>query len=318
MKAQDHFSDKKAHTEGGDKLRRLATLASLSVAGVLIIVKLTAYIMTDSVALLSSLLDSGVDFIAALLTAYGVASAMRPPDHDHRYGHGKAESLAALAQAAIIVGSTVMLGWQAIDRFYHPRAIENDFAGYGAMGVAIVLTLGLIAFQQYVVRKTSSVAIGADRTHYMGDLAVNVAVIAAFVLRAWTGFDWIDPVFAVGIVTALLISAFQILRESMRTLMDSELPEEQRTQICNIAEGVPGVKGIHDLRTRSDGDNIFIDCHVEMDGDMSLRAAHELSVRITTAIIREIPNADVTIHQDPAGLVEERLDNRIERLESKG
>jgi ferrous-iron efflux pump FieF len=298
---------------GNETLRRQATMASLAVAATLIIAKLIAYFLTDSVSVLSSLLDSAMDFAASAVTAYGVAKAMRPPDHDHRYGHGKAEPLAAFAQASIIIGSSLLLGWQAILRLYHPRPLENEMAGYIVMGLAVVLTVGLVLFQQHVVRKTGSIAIGADRLHYVGDVAINIAVIIAFALHSLTGMQWFDPAFALAIVSALLVSAFQILKKSLHALMDSELPQEERVRILAIVERQPGVIGGHDMRTRTDGENIFIDLHVEMDGDISLRAAHELSERIVAAVVHEIPNADIMIHQDPAGLIEERRDTRIER-----
>jgi ferrous-iron efflux pump FieF len=282
------------------------------VASTLIVAKLAAYVVTDSVSVLSSLLDSGMDFAASLLTAYGVAAAMRPPDQDHRYGHGKAEPLVALGQAAIITGSSLMLGWQAVERLYHPQSLENPLAGYAAMTLATALTIGLISFQHYVVRKTRSVAIGADRLHYAGDLAVNLAVMAAFGLQQLTGQSWFDPLFAIVIVSALLFSAVKIMRQSLHALMDSEMPDADRQRILTIVKNQPGVLGAHDMRTRTDGERIFIDLHVEMDGDMTLRAAHELSEAIGIAVRRDIPNADIVIHQDPAGLDEDRRDNHID------
>src|SRR3984885_5203201 len=148
---------------GNDRLRRLATYASISGAVMLIGAKLTAWFVTDSVAMLSSLLDSTIDLLSSLVTAYGVASALRPPDREHRFGHGKAEPLAALAQAAFIVGSSVLLGYEALSRFYHPHEIQREAFGYGVMALAIVLTVALVEFQHYVIRRTSSMAIGADR-----------------------------------------------------------------------------------------------------------------------------------------------------------
>ncbi len=299
-----------------EKLRRSATIASVSVATILIITKCVAYWMTDSVSLLSSLLDSGFDLLASLVTAYGVHSALRPPDSDHRYGHGKAEPIAVLAQAVFIIGSSVFLGYEAITRFTHPQNITHETVGYGVMALAIVLTMMLVAFQHHVVHETHSVAIGADRLHYIGDLAGNLAVVAAFLLQRFTGYDFFDPLFALAIAAGLLASAFHILKQALFNLMDAELPDDQRAKIRDIVLRQKGVQGVHDMRTRSDSDRIFIEIHVEMDADMTLRTAHEISETICAAIVAEIPNADVLVHQDPTGLVEDRLDHQIARQDS--
>ena len=299
-----------------DGLRRLATFASIGVATVLIMAKLVAYLMTDSVSMLTSLFDSTFDLVASVITAYGVASALRPPDREHRYGHGKAEPLAVLAQAIFIIGSSVVLGYEAASRLYHPHEIENENIGYAVMVVAIVMTVMLIAFQHHVTRKTRSTAVGADKLHYIGDLAVNLSVVAAFALHQLTGFNWFDPVFAVAIAAGLLASAFHLLKQSLFALMDAELPQEQRKQIRDIVRTQSGVRGIHDMRTRTDSERIFIELHVEMDGNITLLAAHDLSEKITDAINAEFPNADITIHQDPAGIEEDRRDVRIAKQEA--
>jgi len=296
---------------GNDRLRRLATYASIAVATILIAAKLLAYFMTDSVAMLSSLLDSTIDLIASLVTAYGVASALRPPDREHRFGHGKAEPLAALAQAAFIVGSSVLLGYEALSRFYTPHNIEHEPIGYMVMVLAIVLTIFLVVFQHLVVHRTHSMAIGADRLHYVGDLAINFAVIASFALHQVTGIEWFDPLFAMAIAGGLTFSAWHIAMHALHVLMDHELPEADRAKIKQIVKAQAKVRGIHDMRTRSDSDRIFVEMHVEMDGDMNLRAAHKVADAIMEAICKEFPGADVLVHQDPAGLEEDRLDTQI-------
>jgi len=296
-----------------DRLRRAATYASITVATLLIISKLAAYLVTDSVAVLSSLFDSIFDLVASLVTAYGVASALRPPDHNHRYGHGKAEPLAALAQSAFIIGSSLVLAYEALARFFHPQEISHDTVAYGVMIVAIILTIALVSFQHHVIHKTGSAAIGADRLHYVGDLAVNLAVVAAFILHHFTGFNGFDPIFGIAIASGLLVSAFHILKHALYALMDAELPVEERDKIRMIVLRQPGVQGVHDMRTRSDSDRIFIELHVEMDGGMNLREAHALSEKIESAVQAELPHADILVHQDPAGLDEDRLDTQIEK-----
>jgi ferrous-iron efflux pump FieF len=303
---------------GNDKLRRVATYASISVASLLILAKLAAYFLTDSVAMLSSLLDSTIDLLASIVTAYGVASALRPPDREHRFGHGKAEPLAALAQAAFIVGSSVLLGYEALSRLYHPHEIQREMFGYGVMVLAIVLTVALVEFQHYVIRRTSSMAIGADRLHYLGDLLVNLAVVVAFAVHQWTGINWLDPLFAIGIAGGLVYSAFHIAQHALNVLMDKELPEKDRQRIKDIVRAQPSVRGIHDMRTRSDSDHVFMELHVEMDPGITLRQAHEISEAIDAAVRKEFPNADILIHQDPAGHRENRLDEQIAGREASG
>jgi len=292
-------------------MRRLATYASAAVAGVLIGAKLTAYFFTDSVAMLSSLLDSTIDLIAALVNIYGVASALRPPDHEHRFGHGKAEPLSALAQAAFIAGSSVLLGYEALSRFYHPHEIENVNFGYSVMMLAIILSGALVWFQHYVVRRTGSMAIGADRLHYIGDLAINLAVVAAFAMYQGTHITWFDPLFAIFIAGGLAYGAFHIAKHALNVLMDRELPDSDREKIQAIVRAQPAVRGIHDLRTRFDGERAFVEFHLELDESMTLKAAHKIGDAIMDSIRSSFPNADVLIHQDPEGIDEPRLDEQI-------
>ena len=301
---------------GNDRLRRMATFASIAVASTLVVAKFAAYLMTDSVSMLSSLLDSTFDLVASAVTAYGVHSALRPPDRNHRYGHGKAEPLAVLAQAVFIIGSSVLLAYEAAQRLYRPHDIQNETAGYIVMALAIILTSFLIWFQHHVVHKTGSVAVHADRLHYIGDLAVNIAVVVAFALHQLTGLTWFDPLFGVAIATGLLVSAFHLLKNALFNLMDEELPDAQREKIRTIVLRQKGVLGVHDMRTRSDSDRVFIEIHVEMDGGMSLLQAHDLSESIASALIAEIPNADILVHQDPAGVEEDRLDTQIARRQA--
>ena len=303
---------------GNDRLRRLATYASLSVALILIVAKLYAYLVTDSVAMLSSLLDSTIDLLASMVTAYGVASALRPPDRDHRFGHGKAEPLAALAQAAFIIGSSVLLGYEALSRIYHPHAIQNEMIGYGIMVVAIVMTIALTSFQHFVVHRTRSMAIHADQLHYFGDVVINVAVIASFALYQATGIGWFDPLFALMIAFGMIFSAWHIARKALTVLMDKELPDDERERIRTIVLSHPSVRGIHDMRTRSDSDRIFIELHVEMDGAISLREAHDIDVEIDQRLREVFPTADILIHQDPLGITENRLDEQIAGREMVG
>ncbi len=282
------------------KLRRRATYASISLATLLILAKLWGYLETDSVAMLSSLLDSTIDLLASLVTAFGVASALRPPDDDHRFGHGKAEPLASLAQAAFIIGSAVLLGYEALGRFYRSHPMQQEATGYWVMTAAIFSTVALVYFQSYVVRRTNSLAISGDRLHYIGDLAVNCAVVVALLMHQYLGLNWIDPAFAIVISISLCTGAWIIAKQALRALMDEELPEAERQRIHNIASNHKGVRRINRMRTRSDSDRIFVELDVAMDGNLTLSAAHDIAENITDDLRQNFPNADITVHQEPA------------------
>ena len=293
------------------RLRRYATYASVSVSMTLIAAKLVAYLVTDSVSLLSSLIDSSTDLMASVVTLLGVRTALRPPDKAHRFGHGKAEALAALAQAAFIGGSALFLTIEAVRRLLHPQPVGEGLVGVAVMVLSIVLTAGLITFQRHVIKATGSVAIGADRLHYSGDLLMNSAVIVAILLTTWTGIGAFDPLFGLGIAAFLLYGARGVGLEALNVLMDRELPEEERARIAALVAAHPEVRGMHDLRTRSTGVNAFIELHLELDPQLTLAAAHDITDGVERELRDAFPNAGVTIHQEPAGLDDERLDRRI-------
>ena len=287
-------------------LMRLATYASVTVATVLIVTKLAAWLITDSVSLLSTLIDSLLDVGASLLNLVAVRHALEPADKEHRFGHGKAEALSGLAQAAFIAGSAMFLVVQAGERLFNPRFIFNTEIGYWVMVLAIGLTLVLVAFQRYVVKKTGSVAITADSTHYQMDVLVNISVIASLFLASEMGWTWADPAFAIAIAAYILWGAWRIGIASLHMLMDRELPDADRRRIREIAQSHPGVVGLHDLRTRSSGNQVFIQMHLEMNGDITLLDAHVISDQVEASIMAAFPNAEVLIHEDPEGINEDQ------------
>ncbi|HEB79007.1 MAG TPA: cation diffusion facilitator family transporter [Rhodospirillales bacterium] len=285
---------------------RLATYASISVAGTLIAVKLGAWLATESVSLLSTLLDSLLDAGASLINLLAVRRALEPADKAHRFGHGKAEPLSGLAQSGFICGSAAILVIQAGDRFLHPRPIQNTDIGYVVMVFAIVLTIGLLIFQKYVVRKTGSIAISSDSLHYQTDVLINLSVILSLFLTSEMGWTSADPLFAIAIAVYIVFSARKIWRRALNLLMDRELPEEDRRRIEEIALSHPGVRGMHDLRTRSSGARAFIQLHLELNGSISLNEAHEIAEAVMYKLEAAFPNAEVIIHEDPEGVMEKR------------
>ncbi|MCH7929787.1 MAG: cation diffusion facilitator family transporter [Proteobacteria bacterium] len=294
--------------EESARLMKLATRASVAVAGTLIVVKLGAWLLTDSVSILSSLLDSLMDVMASLVNLVAVHHALQPADREHRFGHGKAEPLAGLAQAAFITGSAVLLTIEAVSRLFHPQPVVYAEVGIGVMLFSIALTVGLVAFQRHVVRKTGSTAVGADALHYQTDVLVNGSVIVSLGLSKWLGWHLADPLFAIAIAAYLVRSVWQIAARALDLLMDREFPDEDRARIRDIVLSHSRVKGMHDLRTRSSGIQPFVQLHLELDGDLLLREAHEIADEVEAMIMEAFPGAEVIIHQDPEGLVEERPD----------
>ena len=288
------------------RLMRLATYASVSVAGLLILAKLAAWFATDSVSMLSTLLDSVLDAAASMVNLVAIRHALTPADREHRFGHGKAEPLAALGQSAFVAGSAVLLIVEVVRRLWRPQAVENGELGILVMLGSILLTAVLVLFQRQVVRKTGSLAISADRLHYVGDVLVNGGVILALVLSEMLGWTLIDPIFGAIIAVYILYIAWSIARSSLDMLMDRELPDDERQRIRGIALAQPEVKALHELRTRASGPWIFIQFHLEMDGAMSLYEAHRVADQVEGEILAAFPGAEVIIHEDPTGIVERR------------
>jgi ferrous-iron efflux pump FieF len=288
------------------RLMRLATYASVAVAGVLIGAKLFAWLATDSVSMLSTLLDSVLDAAASMINLFAVRHALTPADREHRFGHGKAEPLAALGQSAFVAGSAVLLIVEVVRRLWRPQPIENGDLGILVMLGSILLTVILVLFQRHVVRKTGSLAISADRLHYLGDVLVNGGVILALLLTQLFGWRLIDPLFGAIIAAYILYTAWSIARSSFDMLMDRELPDSDRQRIRAIATAHPEVMAVHELRTRASGPSMFIQFHLEMDGTMSLYEAHRVADQVEEEILAAYPGAEVIIHQDPSGIEERR------------
>ncbi len=286
---------------GGEngRLMRSATYASVTVAIILIVIKVAAYLATNSVAILSTLVDSILDCLASLINLFAVRQALVPADRDHRFGHGKAEALAGLFQSAVIMGSAVFLVFQAVERLINPKPIHSMPLGISVMVISIVLTLLLVSYQRYVIRKTRSVAISADSLHYVGDLLINGSVIVALLLGAYFGWPYADGLFAIGIALFLMLSSWKIIRVSLADLMDEELGDEERQKILDLVKSQPGVLGVHDLRTRRSGQQVFIQMHIDMDGAMSLRDAHDISDAVEMRLMEAFPEAEAIVHQDP-------------------
>lgn len=285
--------------EAAPRLMRWASIASMSVATVLIAAKTVAWLVTDSVGMLSSLIDSTLDLVSSLITFLAIRMALTPADADHRFGHGKAEALAGMAQAGFIAASAGGLLLTVIDRFLHPLPVQAELVGAVVSALAIVLTLGLMLFQGHVVRLTGSLAIKADRAHYTTDFVTNIAVGIGIWASSRLGQPLIDLAVAVGVALYLGVGAWSIGRHSIDVLMDRELPPADRQRILDIVRRHPGVRSVHDLRTRSAGLVQFIQLHVVLHPTMSLGRAHVIGDSVEAVIREAFPQAEVMVHIDP-------------------
>lgn len=283
-------------------LIRWATYASVSVAVFLITVKLIAWGRSDSVSLLATLVDSVLDAFASIINLIAVRHALTPADKEHRFGHGKAEALAGLSQSLFIAGSSLFLLLEAAQAFVNPAETKHAFSGIAVMAISIVATLGLVSFQHYVIKKTRSVAIRADALHYKSDILVNCAVILALWLSTM-GLNIFDPIIGGLIACYILYSVWSIVSISLDQLMDRELSDEVRTKIKQLVLAHPQSSGIHDLRTRHSGTMTFIQFHLEIEDDLTLVQAHNVSDEIELELLKIYPDSEIIIHIDPKSVV---------------
>lgn len=280
------------------KLIYTAATAAICIAILLVILKGIAWWLSGSVSLLAGLTDSLLDSIASLVNFMAITVALKPADDDHRYGHGKAEALAGLAQAAFITISAIIVAWQGVNKLLHPEPLESTSWSLIVIVFSIVITAVLLAFQHYVIKKTSSTAIAADSLHYRSDLLLNISILIALLCNYW-GWQSSDAIFGIGISFYILWSAISIAKESTSILMDEELPSEIMDQVMEITKDIPDIMGVHDLRSRKSGTDWFIQLHLELPEDMILKEAHCRCVELRKTLQNHWPNADIIIHADP-------------------
>lgn len=297
-----------------DKQRRLknsAAFASIFTAIILTCIKGIAAFLTGSLSILSSTADSLADVISSCVTLIAVVYAEKPITCSHRYGYGKAEAVSALIQAAFISGSAFFILYDAAYRIIHPVILMQTTLGIIIMVISLILTTLLICYQRYAIRQISSQAIEADNKHYVVDLAANLAVLVSLLAVRYLQWEWIDLVMAVIISIYLMFTAWQICVHALEEITDKEIDSESKTKITNAILSIEGVHGYHDFRSRIAGSRWFIEVHLELDGNLSLFAAHQLANAAEEKIYTIFPQAQVIIHQDPFGITEKRLDNDI-------
>lgn len=284
------------------RLVNLAGRAAIFAASLLIIVKLLAWFMTGSSSILAALTDSLMDVTTSIINLFAIKIALQPADDEHRFGHGKAESLAGLAQAAFISGSSVLLMLNGISALLNGNQIAASNVGIAVMIFSVVVTIALVAFQTHIVKRTGSLAIKADSMHYRTDIFMNGAVLLALIL-AGIGWHWADGLFAIIVSLYILHGAWEIGSQSVDALMDKQLPKSDQELIIKAAYKIEDVRGVHDLRTRQSGNTKFIQLHLELDDDQTLLEAHQKADILEDALEKLFPHADILIHLDPLSVV---------------
>jgi ferrous-iron efflux pump FieF len=282
-----------------------AAIASVATAMFLLSLKAWAVWRTGSVALLASVADSGLDLVASLVTLWGVRVAALPADHEHRFGHGKAEALVSLVQVALVAASAVLVAWRAIGALAGtlPEAVDPQAGIFVSIGAMAVTTL-LLAYQRRAMRNQPSVAIRADNLHYQNDVLLNGAVIAALILESYVGLRGADPVFGLAMAVFIGWGAYRVADTALAHLMDREWPNERRQRYLAIVASHPKVAGVHDLRTRTSGAIDFAQFHIWVDPAMTVAQAHDVMDEVEANLATEFPGVEVLIHVDPAGHVD--------------
>jgi ferrous-iron efflux pump FieF len=275
----------------------VASRVSVGVSVLLILLKTYAVYVTDSLSLLSSLFDSGMDAVASIGNLIAVTFAVKPASLTYRFGYGKLEAVSALLQSFLIVLSMGFLLFEACKRIITPEPLKELSLGIGVMIISVILTIGLVLFQRYTLKRAQSLAVKADSLHYKTDLAVNLIVMASLWLSSY--FPFFDSIGCAAIGIFVLISTKEIFRESLWVLLDREIPKKDQLAIMNIIQNFPGVRGFHNFRSRSSGQKLFIDLHIELSPAITLLEAHALSHAVKKAVEKEYPNADLIVHQDP-------------------
>lgn len=291
-------------TDNLDKLKKYATYSSVIAAVIIITMKMVGWVLTNSLSIFASLTDSLLDAVTSVLNLLAVHYALKPADDEHRFGHHKAEDLAVFVQSAFFGASGIFLVIAAIKRVFDPQPLDYSYHGIIIMICSIIVTVCLIAFQRYVIKKTGSDVIKADSLHYSIDLLSNIAVIISLIIVLKWNFHIVDPLFAILVAIFILHGSWELLCVAFDKLMDRELSEEKKQRIIAIIREHNTIQGFHDLKTRHAGNKVFIQFHLELDPHLTLNKVHNISTEIEHKLREEFENAEIIIHQDPAGIEE--------------
>lgn len=283
-----------------NRLMKMASVASIVTAITLVVVKFFAYLITGSVSILSSLFDSVQDFMTSVVNYEAVRHSIAPADREHRFGHGKAQAIGSLIQGVIIFAAAAFLLKEAGNRFFHIEPIREIGLGTLVTVFAIVVTIILVQFQTYVIKKTNSLSLKTDRAHYTGDILMNVGVVTSMVASYYFDLYVIDALFGIGVAFYLFITVFGVAKEAIAMLMDTEMPEDVREKIKQVAFSYEDVLEVVDLKTRLSGSCIFIQFCVRMNAELTLKRAHDITEFIEDDIKKEYPDSQIIIHFEPS------------------
>jgi len=292
-----------SHLRKESELKSSTARLSIYAAAFLIVLKTGTGLLTGSISVWASLLDSVMDIFSSTLNFLAIRIGSRPADKDHLYGHGKVESLAGLFQAVVIASSGLFLIWEAIDRVRNPHQTRAEWNGIMSMVIAIVVSIALVIRLRRVARQTDSPALSSDALHYATDIYINLGVLGALAVSAVSGWRLADPLVSIAIALYILWSALSVAWESINILMDRRLPDDIDERVAIVVNKFreQGVLGFHDLRTRRSGSHKFVDLHLEVQRNKGFEEAHDLTVKVLRAIEMELPRTRVHIHTDPAG-----------------
>lgn len=296
-----------------NRLKKIAAVSSISLAILLCALKTVAVFYTDSLAVLSSMVDSLSDILASLVTFFAVKISIKPASNNYRYGYGKAEALSALFQSLFVAASGLFILYDSIMRFWYPIELKQTGFGLAVMIFSLAATIVLVVFQQIVARKTNSQAIAADSLHYKVDILTNLSIIISLGIVRFFGVEQADTIIAVFIAVYLLWNAYDLGKDAVGLLLDRELDVKIREDVLAIISSHKLKLRAHDLRTRDLGGVYMFEFHLELDGNLDLYTTHKYTDEVENLIRKKYPNAQIIIHQDPKGIVEDRLDNHLNK-----
>ena len=283
------------------RLEKKATVVSTSVAGVLVLMKMTVGIMSGSIAVLASAIDSMLDLIVSLFNYFALHTAEKNPDEEFNFGRSKIEPLAAVIEGVVISLSALFILYEALLKIAHPREMVFMAESIYVMIASFIITAFLVAFLKYVAKKTNNMVIRADALHYQTDLFSNGAVLFALAAISYTAEELIDPILGVAIAFYMIYSSIPIIKEGILMLLDAALPTEDREAVINIIESEPIIQAHHYLQTRESGSHVFVSVHAVFNVSISLYDAHLVADKIEAKIKEhfEDKKCHILIHMDP-------------------
>lgn len=290
--------------KNNETLLKCATYFSTITSFIILVIKLYAWWMTNSISILASLLDSFLDISASIINLLAIRYSLIPPDDDHRFGHDKIQDLSVFLQAIFFIISGCSVIGLSINRIINPIIIEHSSLGIWIMILSIFLTSFLILFQSFVIKRTNSKIIVADKLHYTIDMVTNLSVVLSLWISKQYNFIYLDVIFAILISFYVIHEGVDLIKQTFKNLMDEELSDDEKQKILNILSSEKKIIGVHEFKTRYAGNKAFIQFHIELDPEMKLRDAHTISDNIENQIKKLFEECEVIIHQDPAGFEE--------------